>query len=176
MTQTFLYLYYSCLSFLPLFHNTNLYPRPPNSQSSLGSGAVESGLLTLKVIHSAKNVLVICFVALALTVPVYVFAVLRYILFDAQTVGVFSFVPIWLFHCNSWMNSFLHMVLHRSIRHKLRLMFTILFDAQTVAVFSIAPIWLFHCISCMNSFLYMVLHRSIRHEAHVHLSVRVLWL
>ena len=91
---------------------------------SISGGANESGMVTLKAIRSAKNVLVICFVALALTVPVYVFAVLRYILFDAQTIAVFSFVPIWLFHCNSFMNSFLYMVLHRSIRQKLRLMFT----------------------------------------------------
>ena len=96
---------------------------------SISGGADQSGMVTLKAIRSAKNVLVICFVALALTVPIWVFAIIRHMFFTAQTVSLFSFTAIWLFYCNSFMNSFLYMVLHRSIRQKLKLMFTGVYES-----------------------------------------------
>ena len=96
---------------------------------SISGGADVSGMVTLKAIRSARNVLVICFVALALSVPVFMHMVIRHILYEAQALAVFSFVAIWLFFCNSFTNSFLYMFLHRSIRHKLRLMFTGVYES-----------------------------------------------
>ena len=94
---------------------------------SISGGADDSGMVTLKAIRSARNVLVICFVALALSVPFFLHMIIVYILREERV--VFSFFAFWLVRCNSFMNSFLYMVLHRSIRQKLRVMFTGLYES-----------------------------------------------
>jgi hypothetical protein len=90
---------------------------------SISGGSAHSGLVTLKAIRSARNILVICFVALALTVPLLVAAVLHHNMHDEDNVTQFGFYFVWLFHSNSFLNSFLYVVLHRSLRHKLGVMF-----------------------------------------------------
>ena len=89
---------------------------------SISGGSALSGLVTLKAIRSARNILVICFVALALTVPLLVAAVLHHNMNDEHNVTHLGFYFVWLFHCNSFLNSFLYVVLHRSLRRKVGVM------------------------------------------------------
>ena len=93
-------------------------------QSIGGGGAINTGLVTVQTIRSAKNILIICFVSIALSVPLLSFAVLRHAIYSQQIARVFSFSAAWLFSCNSFMNSFLYLVLHRSVRKKIVRMFT----------------------------------------------------
>ena len=107
---------------------------------SISGGADEAGLVTLNAIRSAKNVLIICFVAVAFTVQLFlqmsirhvffdVHMSIRHVFFDVQAMTVFSFVAIYLCVCNTFMYNFLYMVLHRSIRQKLKLMFTSMYES-----------------------------------------------
>ncbi|KAI0215831.1 hypothetical protein LSAT2_032098, partial [Lamellibrachia satsuma] len=63
--------------------------------------AGHSGLVTLKAIRSARNVLVICFVAIILTIPITVFAILRPTVESHQTTARINFFVVWLFNCNA---------------------------------------------------------------------------
>ena len=89
-----------------------------------GGGAINTGLVTLQTIRSAKNILIICFVSIALNIPLLTFAVLRHAIYNQQIARVFSFSAAWLYNCNSFMNSFLYLILYRSVRKKIVRMFT----------------------------------------------------
>ena len=82
-----------------------------------------AGLVTLQAIRSAKNVLVIYSVSMILTIPLIVFALLRHTGYILSTPPEFRFAAIWLFSCNTFMNGFLYIVLHRSLRKKTWLLF-----------------------------------------------------
>ena len=87
-----------------------------------GSASVSaSGTVTLKAVRSSSKILVICFVALGLTVPMFVHMVLWFIVYDGRTIAAFSFAALWVNSCNTFLNSFMYVVLHRSIRRKVRL-------------------------------------------------------
>ena len=77
-----------------------------------------AGLVTLQAIRSAKNILVICCASLIFTVPLILFALLRHTGYRLSTTLDFKFAAIWLYSCNTFMNSFLYIVLHRSLRKK----------------------------------------------------------
>ena len=51
---------------------------------SIRGGANEAGLVTLKAIRSAKNVLIICLVAVAHTVPLFLHMSMRHVFFDVH--------------------------------------------------------------------------------------------
>ena len=87
-------------------------------------GAVSAGLVTVQSIRSAKNIFIICLVSIALNMPLLTFAVIRHVINNQRITDAFSFSAMWLFSCNSFMNSFLYIVLHRSVRIKLAPMFT----------------------------------------------------
>ena len=89
-------------------------------QQSVVTGS--SRLVTLKAIRSARNVLVICFVAIALTAPVFIVWILRSTLHRRVATAV-TFTATWLFNCNAFMNSSLYLTLFRSMRHKTTLTF-----------------------------------------------------
>ena len=76
-------------------------------------GAINTGLVTLRTIRSAKNILIICFVSIALNVPLLTFALLCHAIYSQQIARVFSFSSVWLYNCNSFMNSFLFLILYR---------------------------------------------------------------
>jgi len=98
-------------------------------EQSFAGGGHHAGLVTLCAIRSARNILVICFASLALAFPFTVHIVMRFgFKVDAQAMSLFSFVAIWLYICNSFLNSFLYMVLHKSVRLKLGLMFVGVYD------------------------------------------------
>ena len=87
-----------------------------------------AGLVTLRAIRSARNVLIICSVLMILTIPLIVFALMRHTGHGKTITRDFKFVAIWLFSCNTFMNSFLYIVLHRSLRRKTRLLFIYLYQ------------------------------------------------
>ena len=80
-----------------------------------GSGSV--GNVTRQSIRSARNVFVICVTSMALTSPLLSFGMLRHISNSYQS-GLYSYVAMALYDCNSIMNSVLYMLLYRSVRRK----------------------------------------------------------
>ena len=89
---------------------------------SASASASASGTVTLKAVRSSSKILVICFVALGLTAPMFVHMVLRYIVNDGHIVAAFAFTALWVYSCSSFLNSLMYVVLHRSIRRKVQLM------------------------------------------------------
>ena len=89
----------------------------------IDAGIGSAGLVTLRAIRSARNVLIICSVSMILTIPLIVFVLMRHTGHGKTITRDFKFVAIWLFSCNTFMNSFLYIVLHRSLRRKTRLLF-----------------------------------------------------
>ena len=89
----------------------------------IDAGTGSAGLVTLRAIRSARNVLIICSVSMILTIPLIVFALMRHTGHGKTMTQDSKFFAIWLFSCNTFMNSFLYIVLHRSLRRKTRLLF-----------------------------------------------------
>ena len=89
-----------------------------------GGGVVNAGIVTVKTIHSARNILIICIVSISFYIPIFMFAVIRHAIDSQRVTEAFSFSVIWIYSCNSFMNSFLYIILHRSVRVKLACMFT----------------------------------------------------
>ena len=69
-----------------------------------------SGLVTIKVIRTSKNVLIICFAELVLTIPLMVFTLLRHLVGGRGATEYFKFAALWLFACSSFVNSVLYAV------------------------------------------------------------------
>ena len=90
-----------------------------------GVGAqLNPGHITVQAIRSARNILIICFMSIVLTFPLVAFAISRQgIDSNVIRVDMFSFCAIWLYNSNTFMNSFLYLVLYRSVRGKLMDMF-----------------------------------------------------
>ena len=86
--------------------------------------AYNTGLATVQAIRSAKNILIICFVSMTLGVPLLTFGVLHYSVQSHPTPKVFNFSAVWLYHSNSFINSFLYLVLYSFVRKKIVHMFT----------------------------------------------------
>ena len=76
-----------------------------------------NGFVTVQAIRSSKNVIVICVASLALNAPVLAFFVLRNVT-DIRIPGMFSFVSIWVFESNTFVNSLLYLLLYRSVQQK----------------------------------------------------------
>ena len=55
---------------------------------SINGGADESGMVILKAIRSARNVLVVCVVALALSLPFLMHMIILHILHDEQVAKI----------------------------------------------------------------------------------------
>ena len=101
--------------------------RAISSQVHIINGAEpSSGLVTLKAIRAAKNVLIICFVTLLLTLPIIVVgALFRLHGNQDQQLFYWGFGVMWLFNCNSFMNSLLYLVVFRAVRNKTKRMLTV---------------------------------------------------
>ena len=85
-----------------------------------GEGATENtGFVTVQTIRSAKNIIIICVVSIALSVPLFAFAVLRHAFKDHHVSEVYKFIDAWLYNSNSFMNGLLYLVLYRSVRKKI---------------------------------------------------------
>ena len=94
-------------------------------QSIGGVGAqLKPGHVTVQAIRSARNILVICFMSMALIFPLIAFAISRHAIDNNWIrIDMFGFFAAWLYNSNSFMNSFLFLVLYRSVRGKLMDMF-----------------------------------------------------
>ena len=90
---------------------------------SIEGGAVNTGMITVQAIRSAKSILIICFVSVTLIVPLLAFAVLKHVIGNENVTSVLSFSALWLYNSNSFMNSLLYLVLYRSVREKTIRMF-----------------------------------------------------
>ena len=94
-------------------------------QSIGGLGApFNPGLVTVQAIRSARNIIIICFVSMLLTFPIITFAISRHAIDnDTISIDMFGFSAISIYHLNSVMNSFLYLILYRSVRQKFMDMF-----------------------------------------------------
>ena len=82
----------------------------------------KTGFVTVQAIRSSRNVIIICAVSLVLNTPVFAFIVLRYL--TAYPIpDVFSFLSMWVFESNTFMNSLLYLLLFKSVRRKVFHMF-----------------------------------------------------
>ena len=79
-----------------------------------------TSLVTVQTIRSAKNIIIICVVSIALNAPIFAFAVLRHAYHVSE---VYRFIYTWLYNSNSFMNGLLYLVLYRSVRNKIVNMF-----------------------------------------------------
>ena len=85
-----------------------------------GQGATENtGLVTVQTIRSAKNIIIICVVSIALNAPLFSFAVLRHAIKDYHIPEAYRFINAWLYNSNSFTNSLVYLVLYRSVRNKI---------------------------------------------------------
>ena len=80
-------------------------------ENSIGN----TGFVTFHAIRSSSNVFIICVVSLILDTPIIVFALLDIV---TGIPDVFSFVSVWLFQTNTFMNSLLYLVLFKCVRKK----------------------------------------------------------
>ena len=89
---------------------------------AIDGGTGSAGLVKLRAIRSARNILVICFASVVLTIPLIVFAVMRHSGNKTVMSADYKFVAIWLFSSNTCMNGLLYVVLHRPLRKKTKLL------------------------------------------------------
>ena len=86
--------------------------------NSISGSSGNTSSLTLKTIRSGKNVLLLCLAFLILTLPVMFNLIALILEFQDKLPSSFPFVANWIFVCNSSVNSFLYLVLFRSVRRK----------------------------------------------------------
>ena len=76
-----------------------------------------SSFVTVQALRSSKNVVIICAVAIALNTPPIAFSILR-VVSGTPGSGLFSFVSMWMFETNTFVNSLLYLLIYRSVRGK----------------------------------------------------------
>ena len=84
--------------------------------------------VTVQALRSSKNVIIICAVSLALNTPSLAFSILR-VVSGTPGSGLFSFVSMWMFETNTFVNSLLYLLLYRSVRGKTLHMVRALIDS-----------------------------------------------
>jgi len=87
---------------------------------AIDGGTGSAGLVTLRAIRSARNILVICFASMVLTIPLIVFSLMHNA--GNKNVPDYEFVVMWLFSGNTCMNGLLYVALHHSLRNKTKLL------------------------------------------------------
>ena len=99
------------------------------AQVSSISGTVDNNAsMTLQMIRSGGNVLALCLALLVLTVPVIISSVASVKGSRSSLPYWYEFVAAWIYICNTFMNSFLYLILFRSVRQKAGKMFADLFE------------------------------------------------
>jgi len=86
-----------------------------------------AGLVTLKALHSARNVIIICLMMLLLTLPILVVTSMVHFVRELPLMAPVLFIATWLLHCNTFVNSLLYLVLFRSVRTKTNRLFTAMY-------------------------------------------------
>ena len=95
---------------------------------AVGSNSIgNTGFVTVQAIRSSRNVIIICVVSLVLNTPIFAFIVLRF-LTEYHIPDVFSFVSMWVFESNTFVNSLLYLLLFKSVRRKIFHMFRAIYS------------------------------------------------
>lgn len=81
-------------------------------------GSTNQGVVTYHAIRSSINVLVICFVSIVLTTPLFVCSILSNATRMKFPTGL-GFTALWMFQLNTIINSLLYVLLFRSVRKKI---------------------------------------------------------
>ena len=76
-----------------------------------------AGFVTAQAIRSSKNVIIICIVSLLFNLIPFIYGVIGNIS-STPLAYVFTFVNLWLYESNTFVNSLLYLVLFKSVRHK----------------------------------------------------------
>ena len=95
-----------------------------NSIAGLGSAVGNPQSLTLHSMRSGKNVLVICFVLLILTLPVVIPMIVIVIGKGNDVPCWYKFLATWVYMCNYSANSLIYLTIFRSVRKKTYHMFS----------------------------------------------------
>ena len=74
--------------------------------------------LTFKAIRSGRNVLIVCLAFILLTIPFCVFAALSPFGLTKHWSSLYKFAAAWIVLSNSFINSFIYIVMFRSVRAK----------------------------------------------------------
>ena len=108
---------------------THLQIRAQVSSISGDDSTVDnSASMTLQMIRSGGNVLTLCLALLLLTVPVIISSIASVNGSRSSLPYWYEFVAAWSYMCNTFMNSFLYIMLFRSVRQKTGKMFADLFE------------------------------------------------
>ena len=75
--------------------------------------------LTFKAIRSGRNVLIVCLAFILLTIPFCVFAALSPFGLTKHWSSLYKFAAAWIVLSNSFINSFIYIVLFRNVRAKI---------------------------------------------------------
>ena len=95
---------------------------------AVGNNSIgNTGFVTVQAIRSSRNVIIICVVSLVLNSPIFAFIVLRF-LTEYHIPDVFSFVSMWVFESNTFVNSLLYLLLFKSVRRKIFHMFRAIYS------------------------------------------------
>ena len=86
--------------------------------NSISGSSGNTSSLTLKTIRSGRNILLICFAFIILTLPLGFYLIVLTLEFEDKLPSSFPFLANLIFVCNSSVNSLLYLVLFRSVRSK----------------------------------------------------------
>ena len=92
-----------------------------NAAFAVGTG--NAAFVTAQAMLSSKNVIIICVMSLALNIPVLVCVAITN-LTNIVLSDMLIFVSLWIFECNTVVNSLLYLFLYRSVRQKTAQMIT----------------------------------------------------
>ena len=86
--------------------------------NSISGYSGDTHSLTLKAIRSGRNVLLICLAFLIITLPFCFYFTAVVLDFEKKLPSWYAFISIWIYVCNSSVNSLLYLLLFRSVRSK----------------------------------------------------------
>ena len=92
-----------------------------NAAFAVGTG--NAVFVTAQAMRSSKNVIVICVMSLALNIPVLMYVIITN-LTNIVLSDMLIFASMWIFECNTVVNSLLYLFLYRSVRQKTAQMIT----------------------------------------------------
>ena len=79
--------------------------------------------LTVKSIRSGRNVLIVCLALVVLTMPYFILAIMALLGAGDGLPSWYKFGATWMFVSNTFINSFIYLVVFRSVRDKIIEMF-----------------------------------------------------
>ena len=74
--------------------------------------------LTLKSVRSGRNVLIVCAAMVVLTIPYVVYVIMHLIRLRDGMPSWLMFAAVWIFECNTFMDSLIYIIVFQSVRDK----------------------------------------------------------